>query len=202
MKRVSSSDSGGERILAPIIISDIAIDVRSETFKLDLYRIGKLTNNDTTYKGSRVRVDFIWSQDEFARLASACPVFDPEMFDENASVVIGKRDAQRLGIFHGSILELKPLASPKTSRAELGQVETKPSSTKKAKLALALVTDCGQSEMPDDLAIVKMLPVLWFNLCRMASDSSVGLDFSQTRQCFLSVRLIGIFLQLHENFYL
>lgn len=201
MKRASSSDSEGEHIVAPIIISDIALDVRSEAFKLDLYKIGKPTNNGTIDVGSRVSVECIWSQDEFARLASACPVFDPEVFDENASVVICKRDAQRLGIFHGSILELKPLASLKAGRAELGQIETKPSSTKKAKFALALVTDSVQAEVPDDLAIVKMLPVLWFNLCRMASDSSVGLDSSQTRQCFLSVRLIGISLKLLENFY-
>lgn len=187
MNRASSSDSKEERILAPLIISDIAIDVRTEAFKLELFRIGKPANSDTIDVGSRVMVEFIWSQDEFARLTKACPVFDPEIFDENASVVICKRDAQRLGIFHGSVLVLKPLASLKGSRSELGQIEPKPSSSKKVKLALALVTDCVQSERPDDVAVVKMLPVLWFNLCRMASDSSSnGLDFSQTRQCFLS----------------
>lgn len=190
MNRASSSDSKEERILAPLIISDIAIDVRNEAFKLELFRIGKPANSDTIDVGSRVMVEFIWSQDEFARLTKACPVFDPEIFDENASVVICKRDAQRLGIFHGSVLVLKPLASLKGSRSELGQIEPKPSSSKKVKLALALVTDCVQSERPDDLAVVKMLPVLWFNLCRMASDSSSNeLDFSQTHQCFLSVRL-------------
>lgn len=163
----SSDDLG---IVGPFIISDFAIDVQFKPIEFDRQASKKPPRAET------VSVELILDKIEFSRLALTCPGYNLLTEDECSSVIIAKRDAQRLGIFHGTVVELKPMAS----------ADSEP--LKKAKQAIVLVADDGRFQTNIDTVKVKMLPVLWFNICPIPLNSVTGLNALQPRQCLLSVR--------------
>lgn len=162
-----SSDDFG--VVGPFIISDFAIDVQLKPIEFDRLASKKPPRAET------VSVELILDKSEFSRLALTCPGYNLLTEDECSSVIIAKRDAQRLGIFHGTVVELKPLAPPDSHPL------------KKVKQAIALVVDDGHFQTNMDTVEVKMLPVLWFNVCPIPLNVVSGLSAVPPRQCLLSV---------------